>query len=343
MKKLLAAMMALALFLTASVPATAEDIVELDSIGFDETLEYEITPEEIATLSAEAGIAGKTFTTGELQFKVVLGSAYAEVKQKTYTDGAGKKGVRVTVEPNPDYGTKDFEVRFRWNFIRAEGSTIYKTEPVTCSVTIARKTPAEDLFKEYAGEEDVLMLDSGIDVITEDNFDEAAGKALSFGDDGETWCLSIKKVSSSQQGINVSFDTDADEDALELFDTEDVQALNFLSDKAVIASKGMLYVYLDSEALGTADVDDTYYLYTWNGKTLTAIGSGEPEDTDNGIAFAFPIGAGEALGSYYISAEKATSSVPKTDAPSGSESGNTSTGTKPVNEENPDTGLPLFF
>lgn len=339
MKKLLAAILALTLFLAASVPATAEDILALDSIGFDETLEYEITPEEIAALSAEAGMTGKTFSTGELQFKVVLGAAYAKVSQKTYADGAGKKGVRVKVEPNPDYGTKDFEVRFRWNFIRAEGGTVYKTEPVTCSVAITRKTPAENLFKAYAGEEDVLMLASGVDVVSEDNFAEAAGKTISFADSEETWCLSIKRVASSQKGINVSFDTDPDEDALELFDAEDAQALNFLSDKAVVASKGTLYVYLDSEALGTADIDGTYYLYTWNGKTLTAIGSGKPEETDNGVAFAFPLEAGEALGSYYISAEKASSSVPKTDAPAG----NSSAGTKPEHEENPDTGLPLLF
>jgi len=339
MKKLLAAAMALALFLTASVPAQAEDILALDNIGFDETAEYLITPEEIAALSAEAGMAGETFTVNELQFKVVLGSAYAEVKQKTYTDGAGKKGIRVTVEPNSDYGTKDFEVRFRWNFIRAEGSTVWKTEPVTCSVTIARKTPAEDLFKAYAGEEDVLMLDPGVDVVTEDNFVEAAGKMISFSDDEETWCLFIKRVSSSQKGINVSFDTDPDEDVLELFDTEDVQALNFLSGTAAVASKGTLYVYLDSEALGTADVDETYYLYTWNGKTLTSLGGVSPEETDNGIAFVFPLEAGDLLGSYYISTEKATSSAPKPETPSGS--GASSGETEP--EENPDTGLPLFF
>lgn len=337
MKKLLAAAVALALFLTASVPAQAEDILEIDSIGFDDTAEYLITPEDIAALSAEAGMTGETFTTNELQFKVVLGSAYAEVEQKAYTDGAGEKGIRVTVEPNPDYGTKDFEIRFRWNFIRAEGSTIWKTEPVTCSVTIARSTPAEDLFKAYAGEEDVLMLDSGIDVVTEDNFAEAAGKSISFADSGENWCLNIKRVSSSQQGINVSFDTDPDEDALELFDTEDVQALNFLSDKAAVASKGTLYVYLDSGALGTADVDETYYLYTWNGKTLTSLGSAAPEDTDTGIVFVFPLEAGDVLGSYYISTEKASSAAKP-------ETGNdTSSAEAEPAEENPDTGFPLFF
>jgi hypothetical protein len=338
MKKLLAAVMALALFLTASVPAQAEDILALDSIGFDETAEYLITPEMIAELSEEAGMTDTTFTTNELRFEVVLGSAYAEVEQKTYTDGTGKKGIRVTVEPNPDYGTKDYEVRFRWNFIRAEGSTIWKTEPVTCSVTIARKAPVEGLFEEYAGEEDVLMLDPGIDVVTEDNFAEAAGKMISFSDSVETWCLFVKRVSSSQKGINISFDTDPDEDALELFDTEDVQALNFLSGTAAVASKGTLYVYLDSAALGTADIDGTYYLYTWNGKTLTSLGSASPEETDNGIAFAFPLEAGDLLGSYYISAEKASSSVPKTETPSGSNSSSGET-----EEENPDTGLPLFF
>ncbi|HQQ90094.1 MAG TPA: hypothetical protein PLU82_07730, partial [Oscillospiraceae bacterium] len=74
MKKLLAAVMALALFLTASVPAQAEDILALDSIGFDETAEYLITPEMIAELSEEAGMTGTTFTTNELRFEVVLGS-----------------------------------------------------------------------------------------------------------------------------------------------------------------------------------------------------------------------------------------------------------------------------
>ena len=329
MKKLLAMTMALALVLAMSVPAFAAEFGDIDDVYFDDRLVIEFTLEDLIRMAEEAGVADAQehpFTPEDLQFRVTLGSDYVKLTQKTFDDTAESggtaegqaaairgKGVRITLTPVDDYTVSDREVRFEYHFLRSHSGKVVKTEAVKGEFRIVRRDLTKGEIGVLAGEKAPVYLGEDTDIISADRFAEGTGKSINILSPDGAWKLGIKNISENQKGINVSFNTVADDNITEAFPEALFQCVNFLSPSAVLATCAVLELELDADALELKGPDQRVWLYTFDGKTMTLEGAQTVNVYEHRLTVAFELDGKTALGSYYVSDTELKGSVPAAD------------------------------
>ncbi len=220
----------------------------------------------------------------------------------------------------------DREVRFEYYFLRSNSGKVIKTEAVKGAFKIVRRDLVKGEIGVLAGENTPVRLNADTDIISADRFSEGAGKSIRIQSPDEVWLLGIKNISENQNGINVSYNTVADDNVTEAFPKANFQCVNFLSPNAYFATRATLNVKVDADALGLKGPDQQVWLYTFDGKTMTLVDTVTVNVYEHKLGVTFDIDGKTTLGSYYISDTELKGSVTESSGTGSDDTTNPNTG-----------------